>query len=223
MAKNVKEKIVLGKMENPSVKPMIECFENVFSKLNEKYFKNELNKPVITIQADFTGKAYGWCSAVPVWHDKDGGGYYEVNLSADHLMRPYVEVIATLLHEMVHLLNAKNGIKDTSRGGTYHNENFMKAALEHGLTCEKGEKYGWHKTALNDDAKAFVESLNLADFEIARDAWKKGAVKRQKAKQRVIKYECPDCGCSVRATKEVRIGCLDCGCDMVAVNKAEEK
>ena len=35
----------------------------------------------------------------------------------------------------------------------------------------------------------------------------------------VRKYVCPDCGCSVRATKAVNIGCLDCGTVMVVEEK----
>ena len=213
--KNIAEQLILGTRQDVSVVPMVECFENVFSKLNEKFFDGKLPKAVITIQADFTGKAYGWCSGLPVWHDKDGGGYFEINISADHLFRPYDEIIGTLLHEMVHLENAMNGVKDTSRAGTYHNEKYKNLAVIRGLNCEKGEKYGWHKTSLNDDAKAFVETLDLTDFEIQRDAWKAKAVKK-KAKQAVIKYECPCCGNSVRATKNVNIGCLDCGEPMLA-------
>lgn len=35
----------------------------------------------------------------------------------------------------------------------------------------------------------------------------------------VRKYQCPCCGNSVRATKEVHIACLDCGVPMVLVTK----
>ena len=33
-----------------------------------------------------------------------------------------------------------------------------ETAEAHGLTVEKGEKYGWHKTTLNPQAEAFVKS-----------------------------------------------------------------
>ncbi|MEH2933848.1 hypothetical protein [Acutalibacter sp. JLR.KK004] len=32
------------------------------------------------------------------------------------------------------------------------------------------------------------------------------------------KYQCPCCGCSVRATKAVNVACLDCGVPMVLVS-----
>ena len=44
-----------------------------------------------------------------------------------------------MLHEMAHLYNLENGIKDTSRAGTYHNAKFKATAEEHGLICERSE------------------------------------------------------------------------------------
>lgn len=60
---------------------------------------------------------------------------------------------------MVHLQNLQDGVQDTSRSGTYHNKKFKETAEAHGLTVEKGEKYGWHKTALSPEALEFVQSL----------------------------------------------------------------
>lgn len=40
-----------------------------------------------------------------------------------------------------------------------------------------------------------------------------------KKKSNVRKYQCPNCGNSVRATKEVHIGCLDCDTVMELVEK----
>ena len=56
----------------------------------------------------------------------------------------------------------------TSRSGSYHNRKFKETAEAHGLTVEKGEKYGWHKTALNPQAEAFVKSLGKSGFCLVR-------------------------------------------------------
>lgn len=69
---------------------------------------------------------------------------------------------------MVHLQNLQDGVQDTSRSGTYHNKKFKEAAEAHGLTVEKGEKYGWHKTTLNPEALEFVQSLGKQGFTLVR-------------------------------------------------------
>lgn len=91
---------------------------------------------------------------------------------------------------------------------TYGNESFQ-AAEKHGLTVEKDAKYGWTKTSLNDEAKAFVDGMQDKKFELHRKSLPKipGAAK---TKQSSRKYVCPMCGCIIRATKEVHVICGDC-------------
>ena len=55
-------------------------------------------------------------------------GFYEINLCAKHLARPFGHVAETLSHEMVHLYNLQVGVQDTSRSGTYHNKKYKEAA-----------------------------------------------------------------------------------------------
>ena len=164
-------------MKEASLKPVIEKLENLFSKFNEKFYNGELQTPVITVSPDTTKGAYGWCTAWKAWSVgeqkkvtdlatltkealeamKKDDGFYEINICAEHLARPFEQVAETLLHEMVHLYNLQIGIQDTSRGGTNHNKKYKEAAEQHGLTVEKDAKYGWTKTSLNDEAKAFIQ------------------------------------------------------------------
>lgn len=44
-----------------SLKVVIGKLEDLFSKFNGKFFKNELETPVITVSPDTTKGAYGWC------------------------------------------------------------------------------------------------------------------------------------------------------------------
>lgn len=78
-----------------------------------------------------------------------------------------------------------------------------------GSTAEKDAKYGWTKTSLNDEAKAFVDGMQDKKFELHRKSLPKnpGAAK---TKQSSRKYVCPMCGCIIRATKEVHVICGDC-------------
>lgn len=116
-----------------------------------------------------------------------------------------------MLHEMIHLFNLENGVKDTSRGGTYHNKKFKEAAEKHGLIVESDPKYGWCKTELTVEAqlevKEFMDSIGKASFDLYREPVLK---EKKKGKSSSIKYVCPCCGLIVRATKVVKVKCFEC-------------
>lgn len=156
-------------MNEVSLKPVIEELESLFSSFNTRFFESKLEKPVITVSPDHTRGAYGWCTGWKAWQDgAKEGGYYEINLCAEYLNRNFEETCGTLLHEMVHLQNLQDGVQDTSRSGTYHNKKFKDTAEAHGLTVEKGDKYGWYKTTLNPEAVEFVQSLGKNGFSLVR-------------------------------------------------------
>ncbi len=72
----------------------------------------------------------------------------EVLLAGEALHLPPEAVFEVLLHEAAHGLNAARGIRDTSRGGRYHNANFKAAAAEVGLKPGRMDPYGWARTTL---------------------------------------------------------------------------
>lgn len=201
-----------------TIRPIITELENLFTDLNDKLFDGKLEHPVITVSPDTTKGAYGWFTLWRAWTGDDNEeakattGYYEINVCAEHLQRPIAEVVGTLLHEMVHLYNKQNGVSDTSRGGWYHNEKYRKAAEAHGLTVTKEDKYGWCRTALNEEMQQWLTERGTSRFDLHRRAIPKK--QRKTAKSHSIKYQCPCCGNSVRATKPVSIRCEDCDCVM---------
>ena len=200
-----------------SIKPIVEKLEDLFSVFNGRYYDGKLQRPVITVSQDVTSGAFGWLTSWKAWKEQgcdDGEGYYEINICAEHLTRPFEEVCATLLHEMVHLYNIQNDIKDTSRSGTYHNKKFKLVAEEHGLNIDQHEKYGWTITSLNDDAKEFISSMDEEGFTLSRTKMSKVEKAKGSKKSSSRKYMCPDCGVIVRATKEVRIICKDCDIEL---------
>ena len=211
-------------MDKQSLKPIIEKLENLFSKFNDKFYNGELQQPIITVSPDMTKGAYGWCTGWKAWHieaeqetDKKNSsdeGYYEINMCAEYLSRPFENIAETLLHEMVHLYNLQIGVQDTSRGGTYHNKKYKESAEAHGLTVEK-TKSGWNKTALNAEAKEFVDGLKDKKFKLFRERGFKLDAGKAASKQSTRKYVCPECGCIIRATKEVRVICGDCNVEFV--------
>lgn len=100
-------------------------------------------------------------------------GFYEINICAEHLARPFEQVAETLLHEMVHLYNLQIGVQDTSRNGTYHNKKFKETAEQHGLDVGKDPKYGWTITTLDAEARAFVDSLQDKKFNFTESTCRK--------------------------------------------------
>ncbi len=121
----------------------------LFDLLNQRFFESALSRPTITIQS--TPRAYGHFSMRDDTWVSVTGSSNEINIGAGTLARPIENVCATLLHEMVHYYCHVNGIKDTSRGNTYHNKRFKEIAESHGLTVSHHEKYGWTITEPNDE------------------------------------------------------------------------
>lgn len=187
----------------------IRYLEKAFDILNKEYFESALSKPMITIQS--SPKTNGHFTCDKIWKD-NADSYHEINISAENLNRPAQNVIATLLHEMIHLYCYQNGIKDTSRGGTYHNKCFKVEAEKRGLIIGYNSKIGHSPTKPTDALVQFIRESKL-DITFSHYREKEQQAVKSKKKSSTRKYVCPDCGQSIRATKEVHIKCADC--DMI--------
>ena len=193
----------------------------VFKAVNADYFNNELDIPTITIQS--TVGAYGHVTTSKVWSNGEKASY-ELNIGADYLTRPIENVVATMIHEGVHLYCMQNGIKDTSNRGVYHNRRFKEIAETMGhLIIDKHEKYGWTITSPSEDTIDFCIANGFEDIQIGRNTGyaligvsggKSGntgtATPRTKKPSSTRKYVCPCCGNSFRATKVLNVMCMDC-------------
>lgn len=107
-----------GAVYMASIKIAVEELHKAFDLLNKNQFNGELPEPAILIQHQGKHKnAYGWCSLDRIWSDtQKKENRHEITICAEYLNRPLYELMSTLLHEMVHLHNILNGIKDVSRG-----------------------------------------------------------------------------------------------------------
>lgn len=198
---------------NSSIKPIIDKIEELFKTFNTKFYDGQLQKPVLTVSPDSTSGAFGWITTWKSWHQEGmEEGFYEINLCAEHLNRDFKETCATLLHEMVHLWNLQNDVKDTSRGTSYHNKKFKEVGEQRGLIIKKHDKYGWTLTSLNEEATEFINTLGEQNFQLHRTKMTKLESGAKKSSSK--KYTCPQCGMIVRATKEVHILCGDCDVKM---------
>ena len=201
--------------------------EKLFRTLNERYFDNTIEEPIITIQS--TPRAYGHITVAKAWRKGNGDLRHELNIAAGTLDRPIEEIVATLLHEMVHLINLQNGVKDCSRGGTYHNRKFKPAAEACDLRIDYDPRIGWSVTSPTEALIDFIISEGWADIRMSRED---GCIARTPGrgspdrtpttpttpkKSSTRKYICPGCKMSVRATREVNLICGDCMVKMIPV------
>lgn len=204
------------------LKDMQEVLEHGYDVLNKVYFDGALPPAVITIMS--SPRTYGHFTVGKVWK-ADDGRYHEINISAEHLDRGIEETMATLAHEMVHYMCQLNGIEDTCKGGRYHNRNFKREAEARGLLISYQKYIGYSVT---EPSPEFIEAIRghgiEKPMEISREGMVQpigtggdGAGTARKGSTR--KYQCPCCGNSFRATKDIRVMCMDCSEQFMKVER----
>ena len=213
-----------------SISPVITALEAGFDYLNERFYDGSLPRPVITM-SEGKQRAMGWFTvgnkknpdAGKVWHNTDKTiNANELNVASDYLNRGFEHVVETLAHEMVHCFNDMNGVQDCARSGSRHNKKFKEAAEAHGMVWNAPaeddadaqadyKRVGYARVSLREDVKEEVYEA-LSDLRDALVLYRdrRGGKKIGSKKSNVIKYMCPCCGNSVRATKEVMIMCMEC-------------
>lgn len=182
-----------------------------FNLLNEKYYEGKLPIPMITVYPTAKANAYGWFTPSKMWKDAEKETeMHEIAMSAEYMNRSYIDVIGTLHHEMIHLYNHVNEIKDTSRNGKYHNKNFKEESEKRGFVYDyeqPDKRIGWSFNKKSDELIETIKSFNLNE-----DAFKLGRAiegKKQREKRR-FSYEC-GCGTKIRGKEGLNITCDDCG------------
>lgn len=191
----------------------IQLLERAFNIFNNVYFDGKLPQVALTVQSN--NKSFAYITTQKVWADSKDR-YYEINLSAEYLNRNIENVLASLLHECVHLYNIINNIKDTSNLGRYHNKHFKRACEARDLIIEHAPVIGWSVTKPSEIFINTIKQHGLYEpIEHSRITMEQG--KRPKKPSNTRKYICNCCGNSVRATKTVNILCLDCNNVMTVV------
>lgn len=195
-----------------SILPAVKELERIFD-LAATRFPEDLEvpkRPVIVIQTRGRKKStLGWHWA-ETWQNGEPEPITEITICAEALNRPPLEVAETLVHEMVHLYNHANGVRDVS-GHQYHNAKFRKLAERVGLVvAEPTDSRGHAYTSLGDELRAFLESIEIdaSAFSLARRERK-----RRKAPTKMKKWECLGCDrpMIVRCARDLNATCEDCG------------
>lgn len=192
---------------------VIKELHKAFNCFNKEFYNNELPQVIITIQSKGKRNALGWFTCGKVWSDGTQEKH-EINISAEYTNREFIDIMQTLHHEMIHLYCTVNNIKDTSRGGTYHNANFKRVSEEHGFHYPQGtsdKKYGWSFSQLTEESIEKIKTFGINEELFSLKRYDFSAEKKDKKKSNIIKWQC-GCGQIVRSSKDgLNIICGDCG------------
>lgn len=189
----------------------LDALNDLFDKLNERFFENTLSKPVITIQGDRKSTALSRFTPWESWQAGEDNAT-EINISANLLDSEPLDKATALLREMCCLYAYQNNVKVFTRGGTYLNKRFKDIAEMRGLTVEQRKKNVYTETKLTAEARKIIEPLLSGFQRLKRVEGVKGSDKKPSSTR---KYACPKCKKSARATKAVNILCIDCNCRMI--------
>lgn len=135
----------------------------------------------------------------------------ELALNPEYFTNP-LEVIDTMLHELVHVYCQQNNIKDTSRNGYYHNQKFKKVAEEFGLTCIATDS-GWNTSPNGNEKK--LEALNSTlpypvTCDMIRRSDSKKKITTHTPRKKPHEYVCPSCGITIKHKDLIYISCYNC-------------
>ena len=190
----------------------LSALENAYYKLNSKLFDDTLPDICITIQHEKKKGKYitlGWFTTNYVWKNSDGIEMFELNITPDCLNSYYIDIIGTLVHEMVHLYCHINGITDCV--GKKHNEDFQAECEKVGLICEKEKSVGWGMTTVSPELREHILSLDIDESSFASSCEEIIIPKEPKKKKPKTYYICPQCREKVNSKKnDLAIMCVKC-------------
>lgn len=206
-----------------SVKPTKELYDGIqkaYEYFNSRLFKGELPNCVITLQR--SKNSYGYFCGNR-FQREDGIQSDEIALNPAHFNdRPPTEVLATLVHEMVHLWQHHFGTPGRAR---YHNREWAEKMKALGLQptstgIEGGKETGdrmshlvvsggrFEKAANKNLSNGFGLSWTERILELSHIDKSPTLEDEEKSKSgKRVKYSCPECGLNAWASHSAEIDC----------------
>ncbi len=178
-----------------------------FQFFNGLYWGGELPEPVITFATNAPNGARLGHFQQRTWEGSDGVLRDELVIYSDLALRAGIlQVLQTLLHEMVHVWQENGHPAMTGKGKTaHHNERWHAEAQRVGLLTSGPKGYTKPTQQFRDNVSAFEPRTLVIPF-------RKEDVKGQGVtKGKLVKWTC-GCGYGVRvAVAHFHARCLDCG------------
>lgn len=174
--------------------------------------KEETGAPSVTILVtrNLKGRKGHFTPFTP-WASNEGQSFNEIAFNLEHFSTGK-ELLSTLLHEVAHSLNFKNGIQDCS-ANQYHNGKFKSQAEALGLKTLEVKGKGHASTELTEfGAKRWAKALKIISDALALTATGEGSQKPKGRNTNLIKAECA-CGNVIRLSRtvlEIGVTCNAC-------------
>ena len=193
--------------------------QSAYDHFNNTLFNRKLPPCLITLQRH--GRYYGYFSPQRFKHRDEDKITDEIAINPDHINKVDItEVLATLVHEMVHLQQSHFG--SPSRTG-YHNKEWARMMESIGLIPSDTGTPGGNKTG--QAMSHYIEPNGLFDRS-CRQLLKQGVKlswgdrfgkNEQKPKNGRIKYTCPSCRLNAWAKPDASLQCGECQ-EILSVN-----
>lgn len=212
----------MNKVEDKREYAMLQTAYDFF---NTKFFDGTLPKVFFTVD----------------WHNKKSCGYFcphklvnkedaeakasVIALNPDHLAREVYEVLATLVHEMCHVWEFEEFIKDPYKLTSYHSKRFEKRLGECNLKAVINNKSRSScSTVIPDDGifkgiadeylktKEFLTIASINAIKTEKTEGGEEAEKKAKAKNKT-KYVCTGCETNIWGKAGLNLHCNECDMD----------
>ena len=174
--------------------------------------KTETGAPraTILVTRDLKGRKGHFTHFQP-WH-ANGEAFHEIAFNLEHFTTAQ-ELLSTLIHEVAHSLNFKNGIQDTS-ANQYHNAKFKTQAEALGLKTIEIKGKGHASTELTElGAKRWKKALAILEKALELTALGNENAKPKGRNTNLLKATCL-CEQVIRASRgviEAGVTCELCG------------
>jgi len=194
--------------------------QSAFDYFNTELFDGKLSNVLITLNRK-KGK-YGYFSANRFVDKTDTSMALtttksEIALNPDTFGRSDIEILATLVHEMVHHWQHEHGSPGFTKG--YHNGQWALKMKTVGLQ-PIGDKTGFKGTGINVsheierhekfEQKAIVFLATNKDFNLNYASKHIGGYVKKSYTRHSFRYECPKCDMWAKAPKNKNIVCGNC-------------
>lgn len=127
------------------------------------------------------------------------------------------DLYMNMLHQMIHVKNKINDIKDTSHADRYHNKKFADEAKKVGLLLDYNKLTGHNVVGISDEAVSKINKIfNYQQY------LKEVEENEVPEKWNMYTYRCPKCNRVVNAFSTNKIICGYCYCEYIFVKQTEE-
>ena len=212
-----------------SVTPEVELLEDILEKVMPMIAKANPDMTPIrsieyTVNTGNKGQSKNQLAHfhADAWEDSKGKSLSYIQFSDDQLLRDSIKIVATAIHEGVHMFNFQCGVEDCNAGGR-HSMKFKNPAENSGLVCAKPKtsNVGYGYTSASPELVEWIKAnIDLAKMDKVLDK-KRKEKERAPKKPPKIKRNTYDCGCT-KAMVATELGspvapviCTLCGCPFV--------